>query len=452
MKKTNQLELVVNNFRAISTAKIALNGITVVAGENGSGKSTLSKLLYHIIDGSNNYDYMIQYGILLPAITRLLGVIDEMNDVLDYYKRRINKNDLFSTTSIRDVLSSSTLLEDEANIVEYLDYLDNVFAERCSFFDNKGAKGKLNKIVLITKNALDNTEVETVNDCIKLIKSKLAYHFDQSRIKITRRPISVINQGLNNIFQDNSISQNTFGLQEFGVEILDHQDKRVGRIASVHDVTYIYTPFAFDFMDLIDRSMRFRQLNAPRDTQYIADLSGKVKLSAKSDMFLNLSKEISSVIKGKVSYEKQIGKRGFWFHQDGVAEPFKLAECATGIKSFAILQLLLDNNCINENTLLVLDEPETHLHPQWIVEYARMIVMLNKELGVKFFIASHNPDMVNAIYSIAKKESILDGVNYYLAERAGETYQYSYRELGTDIDPIFLSFNIALDRIAQYGI
>ena len=132
---------------------------------------------------------------------------------------------------------------------------------------------------------------------------------------------------------------------------------------------------------------------------------------------------------------------------------FDLAEVATGIKAFSIIQLLLKNGHIDNRTLLIIDEPESHLHPQWIVEYARMIVLLHKHIGVKFFLASHNPDMVSAIRYIAEKEEVLDNVNYYLAEKEeGETYLYNYRSLGTEIDPIFASFNIAFDRINQYSL
>ena len=77
--------------------------------------------------------------------------------------------------------------------------------------------------------------------------------------------------------------------------------------------------------------------------------------------------------------------------------------------------------------------------------------MLNKEIGVNFFIASHNPDMVSAIKYISEKEGTTDGLNFYLAEKEKNKLQYNYRHLRTEIDPIFGSFNIAIDRINMYG-
>ncbi|MBE6247273.1 MAG: hypothetical protein E7110_07755 [Bacteroidales bacterium] len=132
---------------------------------------------------------------------------------------------------------------------------------------------------------------------------------------------------------------------------------------------------------------------------------------------------------------------------------YNLLDCATGVKSFSILQMLLKNGFMSGNTFLIIDEPEVHLHPQWVVEYARLIVLLNKYLGVKFLVASHNPDMVSAIKYISVKEQVSNVLNFYLAELADSNEEsYRYRNLGLDINPIFESFNIALDRINLYGV
>lgn len=133
-------------------------------------------------------------------------------------------------------------------------------------------------------------------------------------------------------------------------------------------------------------------------------------------------------------------------------EVFNLLDVATGVKSFSILKLLIKNGALNDKTLLIIDEPESNLHPQWIVEYARIIVLLNKELGVKFFLASHNPDMVSAIRYISEKENILENIHFYLAQKIENKFIYDYIHLDKNIDPIFESFNISIDRINKYGI
>lgn len=118
-----------------------------------------------------------------------------------------------------------------------------------------------------------------------------------------------------------------------------------------------------------------------------------------------------------------------------------------GMKAFVILYQLIRNACLTGHTLLIIDKPETYLHPRLIVEYARMIVLLRKRFRTKFFITTHSPDMVSALKHIGAKEEA--DVQFYLAESQPDGYVY--RSLGQDVGPIFKSFNTALDLIEKYG-
>ena len=112
--------------------------------------------------------------------------------------------------------------------------------------------------------------------------------------------------------------------------------------------------------------------------------------------------------------------------------------------------MLLDSGFIDENCLLIIDEPEAHLHPQWIIEYARMIVLLRKNIKAKFFIASHSTDMVEAIRSLSEAEGIESDLMYYLGEEEADSGLYNFRKLGLDIEPIFASFNKSFERLDYY--
>ena len=121
------------------------------------------------------------------------------------------------------------------------------------------------------------------------------------------------------------------------------------------------------------------------------------------------------------------------------------------MKTFAYMSQLLKNGWLDKETLLLIDEPEAHLHPQWIVEFARLLVMIHKDLGVKIVIASHNPDMVAALQSIAQKEEVSKDTVFYLAQKGKDDAMYEFVDKGMEIGDIFNSFNIALSRIEQYG-
>ena len=112
---------------------------------------------------------------------------------------------------------------------------------------------------------------------------------------------------------------------------------------------------------------------------------------------------------------------------------------------------LYKHGWLTNKTLLVLDEPESHLHPQWIVEYARLIVFLHKKVGVTFFISSHSPDMVGAIQEIAEKENNLDTLRFYFAKKQKDNYTYKFIDKDTEVNDIFVSFNNSLKKRDKYG-
>jgi predicted ATP-dependent endonuclease of OLD family len=228
-----------------------------------------------------------------------------------------------------------------------------------------------------------------------------------------------------------------FDVLEFEDQIVSLKKDYLSIPYLIQNVIYIDTPMMIGVDDSVNEY--WNDLN---------ELLSKKGNSSFSDISKTISKEI---IHGDVSIDDSSDFLSEFAYKRDDGSIFNLLDCATGIKSFAILQLLIKNGSLNDKTLLIIDEPESNLHPQWIIEYARLIVLLNKIIGAKFFIASHNPDMVSAIKYISEKEQVSDNLNFYLAEKADKNYLFNYRLLGKEIDPIFESFNIALDRINQYG-
>ena len=63
----------------------------------------------------------------------------------------------------------------------------------------------------------------------------------------------------------------------------------------------------------------------------------------------------------------------------------------------------------------ILDEPEIHLHPEWQLLFAELIVLLQKEFDVHILLNSHSPYFLNAIEVYSAKYGIDDRCKYYLA-------------------------------------
>lgn len=456
---TNLMNLTVSKFRAINKADIKLNGITVVTGENGCGKTTLSRLLYVTIKTSRNFDEIVRRDLN----RRLREILRALTDLMQDFARieRISSPDNSKEYSIRRVSYRSLLIKNdddsdlsqyEEKIYSYIntiqdginDYLSEKTAPNAKRSRQPLIEKRLQRIQQILQTLLNDDnpnkgEKGKMDDVFSLLdKLKISIHqsFAAAMRTLESRNNNVFISELYRHFGDDLKKQ--FNVIEFGVPITDWEHQKLLMTHGIQDCVYIDTPMAI-------------MSDSYTDNEYWEDLISVLQAPALAfplDRQLNL---VNKIISGEVSYSSDTIDDDFIYKRNDGAV-FNLNDCATGIKSFGILQILLNNGRLNKNTILIIDEPEAHLHPQWIVEYARLIVLLNKQLGVKFFIASHNPDMVSAIKYIAQKEKVADSLNFYLAHKLPNTYSYYYIDLQRNIDPIFESFNIALDRINQYGI
>ena len=113
------------------------------------------------------------------------------------------------------------------------------------------------------------------------------------------------------------------------------------------------------------------------------------------------------------------------------------------MKSFVILKILLEKGCIREKDVIILDEPEIHLHPKWQIILADVIIQLQKEYEITCVINTHSPYFLNAIEVFAEKEKISDRCKYYLAEKSGIT------DVSFSIDRIYELLSDAFDTLDE---
>ena len=105
----------------------------------------------------------------------------------------------------------------------------------------------------------------------------------------------------------------------------------------------------------------------------------------------------------------------FIYKTDRLNGELKMVNLSTGMKSFVILRRLLQNGNIDENGIIILDEPEIHLHPEWQLKFAEIIVLIQKEFNTNILLNTHSPYFLNAIEVYSEKYAIEKKCNYYLA-------------------------------------
>ena len=90
---------------------------------------------------------------------------------------------------------------------------------------------------------------------------------------------------------------------------------------------------------------------------------------------------------------------------------------SSGVKQVAIIQTLLMNNELEENSFLIMDEPEVNLHPEWQIKFAKILVLLVKELDLSIYIASHSPFFIEAIELYSQYYDLIDESFFYLTQK-----------------------------------
>lgn len=418
----------VENYHAIGHADIEIDGITVIAGGNGCGKSTLSRWLYYIIQTITKYEHYL-FADFRKSITLTLENLSNLTSSWDIQDAEGYADILTKASSLISVAQD----DDIANITLYYNKGIEAF---CNLFQ-KFMKEETD--INSQKRTLKVLGVESEELPIIKFKQNATAKFEESLRKYqelkAKKDINLIWSNITNIYREKDSHPTEIQFSEDDVQIL--KDK-VGTLFGLANAQYIDTPI----ISSLENPRKFYWRELKHNMLYTKDGFEQSEKEQK------LVKAIGNMIDGSFVEDNTFGTELIFKAKSGVQ--VKLDKVASGFKTFAYMQRLIENGWLDNKTLLEIDEPETNLHPQWIVEFAHLLVMVNKELGTKIMIASHNPDMVSAIRYISEKEGILDNTHFYLAEQRDNSELFDYKDLGNDIDPVFESFNKSYETLQKY--
>ena len=158
-------------------------------------------------------------------------------------------------------------------------------------------------------------------------------------------------------------------------------------------------------------------------------------------LFFDNSIDTANIIGGKFSYDNN--RKSIVFVKDDMS--ILPLNTASGIKSFGVLQMLLEGGFIDANRPLIWDEPENHLHPEWQIEFAKVIVQIYKS-GVPVVITTHSPYFLQAIRYYSAKEKVEDFVSYYMAQPT-EHNLVEMEDVTKDLNRVFKKLAAPLTEI-----
>jgi len=186
-----------------------------------------------------------------------------------------------------------------------------------------------------------------------------------------------------------------------------------------HSAYYINTPFSLDSLN--EHRMAIFGSNPMSRNIVDAILQAQAEINEDSmtnilDTVLNKKEldDVRSIIKKAYSGDTIIDHGRYFYIENGI--PFDFRNISAGLKSFAIIERLLETGVLKKKDVLILDEPEIHLHSEWQIIYAELIVILQKTFDLTILLVTHSFQFLESLNFFMKKYGIWDKGNYYMPE------------------------------------
>lgn len=425
------MNLKIENVGIIKHADVKLNGLTVIAGENDSGKSTVGKLIFSIVKAASRYEQDLNEN-KEHIIRRLIEEIYlfSRNSSMGFSPQSfVDFRDSFNPPRFFEEIkpfinASQNVLLFETNE----EAIDRIVESRVQFIES--AKSDSLKTRILPKlEELKNAIFIQEDSAIRILRALKRVLFSEFYSEISSKGHSKTS-----IVQliEGDVSTFTFSAKDNEISDLRMDEKLL-----FEDVTFIETPIIIQMYEMInaastllelsesDRLGRLDSFSKAKVPLHLKDLIIKLENAQffAKDMFvrdfqgMKLLENISNIIGGGFVFEKQ--EKDFSFSKENdKKDNFKIksVNTASGIKSFGIIQLLIQAGVIDPRSLLIIDEPETHLHPKWQVEYARLLVELVKN-DISVLVTSHSPYLIQALKVFSDKEGVQERTTFYLSEK-----------------------------------
>ena len=401
------MKISVQNFGIISDASIEINGISLIAGPNDSGKSTIGKIFYSLVRGLNPDEDIF---------------ITEKNDTIRKFYQNILR-----------------ILRDDKNI------------DISIYQTNRINDEWISSIETLAENFVGTQKNQLLRFC-KIIKYQNEIEFnsiENKNIEISNYFLTEFNDEIQPVFNDEKITSIFIDDLEGTATLQYDFNPQINKNINI----FFNNSFFIESPSLIDNSLQDSILYEKR---FSREKKSHLKFALANESNLILDDDfqiteidriisiISKIINGKLVVDDF---QGVVYEKEG--HEINIDNVALGIKGFGLIQLLLKNNQLNSRTLLIIDEPEIHLHPNWQVLYAEILVLLSKKLEIPILLTSHSPYFIEALKAFSEKYEFEEKTNFYFSQKSKDNLSAKIIDVSYDISPILMSISVAYFKISD---
>ncbi|WP_215877389.1 ATP-binding protein [Acidithiobacillus ferruginosus] len=178
------------------------------------------------------------------------------------------------------------------------------------------------------------------------------------------------------------------------------------------DAMIVSTPLIWDMIDL------FRSVQALKEASSVLNLGQKIRYpyvqwdvftklelakDEEADSDMDVGNEFAHKIMDIIAGDFQKNKSGSYNWKPRHGGNYDMVSTASGVKWFGLLLALARNGAFRKDRLVILDEPETHLHPEWQLKMAELLVFMSKKMHL--IVTTHSPYLSEAIELYSEQTS-----------------------------------------------
>ena len=454
------MEFSIRGIGIIKEADIKMDGLTVIAGSNNSGKTTVGRALYSVVNAVADLEEKQAKDQAEAVVYRIRKIVEPIREWLSIYNTQMEKEE-DPDEFVEEIEKLCWTRMAQKN----LDYYIGMFFRLCEslengsliagFADNFNKRYKEGNLKYAVLNDWEAKKEKVLKECenarefveslqkqskkefaCKIIEKTLQVEFAdqiQSFICLDQGEVSSLSfSGEEKKCYDICIAEN-----KVLAEKSNFTDGYYDRTYFVDDPYIMEDPVYFDGRKQStteENSVQIRIMphrenmrRVMRNTPPERGISEAIYQEKELEKVLN---KINEIVPGKVSQD---------VYQTATGTKLKVGNLATGSKIFSIIKKILMSGDLSDKTLLILDEPESHLHPSWINQLAEVIVLLVKECNITVLLTTHSPNFLLAIDALMRKYRIEEKCHFYQTEPE-EDNRIKYVEKTDSLDNIYADF------------
>lgn len=394
-----RMNIKISNVAKVFRANISIKGISVISGLNDTGKSTILKAIYMCLNSFKNFPDKV----LAERKRSILTIIHRMGPHFDE--------------------EGYTMLP--LSLLRELSYVINKNID--NFIDNPDNYEYFKELFLSSldsyKELLNENKTIYSDEFIKPIYEKIKDVFV--------KPDEIYAKYISEMYLRNTFS-NQFNNEQNKLEgyiemVAEHTKNYIlVKENKIQDISFnwlrgpeaIYIP-TYNMLDYInDKRFPTKKYSPEADMRKYIMAIGRQEQSIEE--YMEIEENITSIreILEEVVHGKLINtpSKELRYMDAEMESLFNMENVASGMKIFLLIQSLVESGRIKRDSVLLIDEPETNLHPEWHLIFAEILVLMYKYMGVISVVNSHSPYFIRALEVKMADYEIGDMATYYLME------------------------------------